>query len=138
MPEIVTFPTDDAEVAHAVYYPPANPEFAGPSDERPPLIVQVHGGPTSHVFPSLSAGTLFWTSRGFGVVDVNYRGSTAYGREFRNKLQGNWGVADVADCLNAARYLAQRGDVDARQPRSVGVPIPVVRRLLRKPPTKKQ
>jgi len=115
VPEIITFPTDDDELAHAVFYPPANPGFVGPEGERPPLIVQVHGGPTSHVFPRLSAGILFWTTRGFGVVDVNYRGSTAYGREFRNKLRNNWGVADVADCLNAARYLAQRGDADGNR-----------------------
>ena len=83
-PRIITFPTADGEVAHGVYYPPANPDFDGPDGEKPPLIVKVHGGPTSHVFPSLRPSFLYWTTRGFGLVDVNYRGSTGYGRKFRN------------------------------------------------------
>ncbi|HEX9763037.1 MAG TPA: prolyl oligopeptidase family serine peptidase, partial [Acidimicrobiia bacterium] len=109
---VITFPTGAGAVAHGVFYPPANPEFEAPDGEKPPLIVMVHGGPTSHVVPRLTAGLLYWTTRGFAVVDVNYRGSTAYGREFRNQLRENWGVTDVEDCLAAARYLAEAGEVD--------------------------
>lgn len=111
-PDIISFPTGDAEEAHGVFYPPQNPDFAAPAGEKPPLIVEVHGGPTAHVYPRLSASTLYWTTRGFAVVDVNYRGSTGYGREFRNRLQGSWGEVDVEDCLNAARFLASEGRVD--------------------------
>ncbi len=111
-PRIVTFPTGQGEVAHGVYYPPANPEFEGPVGELPPLIVEVHGGPTSHVYPRLAAGILYWTTRGFGVVDVNYRGSTGYGRAFREKLNGTWGIVDVEDALTAAHHLAAEGEVD--------------------------
>ncbi len=111
-PRIITFPTGDGEVAHGVYYPPTNPDFEGPDGERPPLIVKVHGGPTSHVVPSLRPAFLYWTTRGFGLVDVNYRGSTGYGRKFRNLLRNSWGIADVEDCLAAARYLAAEGEVD--------------------------
>lgn len=111
-PSIVTFPTGEGDEAHGVFYPPANPDFEAPEGERPPLIVEVHGGPTSHVYPRMSASTLYWTSRGFAVVDVNYRGSTGYGREFRDKLKGMWGLTDVEDCLSAATWLAERGEVD--------------------------
>ncbi|MEA1904067.1 MAG: S9 family peptidase [Actinomycetota bacterium] len=111
-PRPITFPTGDGEVSHAVFYPPANPDYTAPEGEQPPLIVQVHGGPTSHVYPTVSSNYLYWTTRGFAVVDVNYRGSTAYGREYRNRLQGNWGLVDVEDCLAAARYLADHGEVD--------------------------
>ena len=111
-PRIITFPTADGEVAHGVYYPPTNPDFDGLDGERPPLIVKVHGGPTSHVIPSLRPSFLYWTTRGFGLVDVNYRGSTGYGRRYRNLLRDSWGVADVEDCLAAARYLATEGEVD--------------------------
>jgi dipeptidyl aminopeptidase/acylaminoacyl peptidase len=115
-PRVISFPTGDGtQIAHAVYYPPANPGFEGPPAERPPLIVEVHGGPTSHVVPRLHAGYLYWTSRGFAVVDVNYRGSTAYGREFRNLLRDNWGITDVEDCLAAAQYLAEIGEADAER-----------------------
>ncbi len=111
-PQIITFPTGEGDEAHGVFYPPANPDFAPPVGERPPLIVHVHGGPTSHVYPTLSASTLFWTSRGFAVVDVNYRGSSGYGRAFRNKLRGTWGLVDVEDSIGAATFLAERGYVD--------------------------
>jgi dipeptidyl aminopeptidase/acylaminoacyl peptidase len=111
-PRLISFPTAGGETAHGVYYPPSNPDYEAPEGELPPLIVEVHGGPTSCVFPRLSVGFLFWTTRGFGVVDVNYRGSTGYGREFRQKLEGEWGVVDVDDCLAAADYLAAEGEVD--------------------------
>jgi len=111
----ISFPTGDGEIAHGIYYPPRNPEFEGPEGELPPLIVEVHGGPTSQVFPRLALSFLYWTTRGFAVVDVNYRGSTGYGREYRNRLREAWGIVDVEDCLAAARYLAQAGEVDGER-----------------------
>jgi dipeptidyl aminopeptidase/acylaminoacyl peptidase len=111
-PRPVEFPTGEGEVAHGFYYPPANPEFEPPEGERPPLIVESHGGPTSHATPALSREFLYWTSRGIGVVDVNYRGSSGYGREYRNRLRGTWGVVDTEDCVNAALHLAEQGEAD--------------------------
>jgi dipeptidyl aminopeptidase/acylaminoacyl peptidase len=112
VPEAIEFPTEQGLRAHALFYPPANPEVTGPDGARPPLIVMAHGGPTSHTTAAFSLTTQFWTSRGFGVVDVNYGGSTGYGREYRQRLNGMWGVVDLQDCVNAARYLVDRGDVD--------------------------
>ena len=114
-PELVTFPTSVDDVAHALYYAPANPDAELPSGERPPLMVFVHGGPTGSAQRRLvpGRGHRFWTSRGFAVVDVDYRGSTRYGRTYRRKLLGNWCVLDVDDAVAAARHLAARGDVDA-------------------------
>ena len=113
-PEAITFPTGPggAAVAHALYYPPANPACAGPPGERPPLLVMAHGGPTSAARRQLQLGIAYWTSRGIAVVDVDYRGSTGYGRRYRRALDGAWGVADVEDCVAAARFLADRGDAD--------------------------
>jgi dipeptidyl aminopeptidase/acylaminoacyl peptidase len=111
-PRPVQFPTGDGAVAHGFFYPPANPGFSAPEGELPPLIVESHGGPTSHATPALSREFLYWTSRGIGVVDVNYRGSSGYGRAYRNELRGTWGVADTEDCVNAARYLAEEGEAD--------------------------
>jgi len=111
-PRAIEFPTSGGETAYGFYYPPANPEFEPPEGERPPLIVESHGGPTSHATPALSREYLYWTSRGFGVVDVNYRGSSGYGREYRNKLRGTWGVVDTKDCVNAALALAEEGEAD--------------------------
>jgi dipeptidyl aminopeptidase/acylaminoacyl peptidase len=102
----------DGEVAYGFYYPPANPGFEAPEGELPPLIVESHGGPTSHATPALDLEFLYWTSRGIGVVDVNYRGSTGYGRAYRNKLRGTWGVVDTEDCVNAALHLAAAGEAD--------------------------
>jgi dipeptidyl aminopeptidase/acylaminoacyl peptidase len=113
--EPITFPTTDGQVAHALYYPPTNPDVTLPSDERPPLVVMSHGGPTSRSPNSLDLGRQVFTSRGFAVVDVNYRGSSGYGREYMRSLDGKWGVYDVDDCIAAARYLAQRGDVDDKR-----------------------
>ncbi len=111
-PESVTFPTGDGEEAHAYYYPPTNPGFTAPSSESPPLIVLSHGGPTSAASASFSLDVQFWTSRGFAVTDVNYRGSTGYGRAYRDALKGQWGVVDTEDCINAARHLVDKGLAD--------------------------
>ncbi len=111
-PRAIEFPTDGGLTAHAFFYPPANEDFVGPADERPPLIVMSHGGPTSAVSAEFDMAMRFWTSRGFAVVDVNYGGSTGYGRAYRERLNGNWGVVDTMDCINAARYLAGQGEVD--------------------------
>ncbi len=98
--------------AHGFYYAPKNPDFEGPEGERPPLIVYVHGGPTAHMSPILQLSVQFFTTRGVAVIDVNYGGSTGYGREYRDRLRGEWGVVDVEDSAGAARYLADRGDID--------------------------
>ncbi|RIK43199.1 MAG: peptidase [Chloroflexi bacterium] len=110
--QAIEFPTANGLTAHAFYYPPVNPEFSGPQGELPPLIVASHGGPTGATTPELDLSTQFWTSRGFAVVDVNYGGSSGYGREYRNRLRGNWGIVDIEDCVNAAKYLAGQGLVD--------------------------
>lgn len=112
-PRPIEFASGDGATAHAYYYPPANPDFEAPPGELPPLIVESHGGPTSHAAPSLSRERAFWTSRGFGVVDVNYRGSSGHGRGYRELLRGTWGVVDNEDCVAAARHLAAAGEVDA-------------------------
>ena len=114
-PRAIEFPTADGDVSHAFYYPPTNADFDGPEGERPPLIVVSHGGPTAHVTPALDSEFLFWTSRGIGVVDVNYRGSSGYGRAYREKLKGTWGVVDTEDCVAAARFLAETGEVDGER-----------------------
>ena len=111
-PELVEFETTEGKTAHAFYYPPRNPDFNAPEGEKPPLLVKSHGGPTAAASTALDFGIQFWTGRGFGVVDVNYGGSTGYGTEYRRRLNGAWGVVDVDDCVNAARFLAARGDVD--------------------------
>ncbi len=111
-PRAIEFATGEGETAYGFYYPPANPEFEAPVGELPPLIVESHGGPTSHATPALDREYLYWTSRGIGVVDVNYRGSSGYGREYRNKLRGGWGVVDTEDCVKAALHLAEEGEAD--------------------------
>jgi dipeptidyl aminopeptidase/acylaminoacyl peptidase len=112
MPETIHFPTTGGRTAHALYNPPRNPRFAGPDGERPPLMVLSHGGPTSSASTALDLAKQVLTSRGIAVVDVDYGGSTGYGRDFRRELLGAWGVVDVDDCVAAARFLADRGDVD--------------------------
>ncbi|MEX2394385.1 MAG: S9 family peptidase [Actinomycetota bacterium] len=102
----------EGRIAYAFYYAPKSPDVEAPEGEKPPLVVFSHGGPTGAVRPSLNLTIQFWTSRGFAVVDVNYGGSVGYGRDYRRLLNGNWGVVDVEDCVNAARYLVERGDVD--------------------------
>jgi acetyl esterase/lipase len=115
VPEPITFPTSGGAVAHGLFYPPASPECQGRNDERPPLLVFIHGGPTAAARPTLTLGVQYWTSRGFAVVDVNYRGSTGYGRAYRDALHGAWGVVDVDDCVAAATWLADRGRVDPQR-----------------------
>ena len=109
------FPTENGRTAFANYYPPHNPDFAAPPDERPPLLVKCHGGPTASASSSLSMGTQYWASRGIAVVDVDYGGSTGYGRAYRDRLAGQWGVVDVDDCANAARHAAAQGLADAER-----------------------
>jgi dipeptidyl aminopeptidase/acylaminoacyl peptidase len=111
-PRAIEFPTGGGEVAHGFFYPPANPDFVAPEGELPPLIVQSHGGPTSHATPALDREFVYWTSRGFGVVDVNYRGSSGYGRRYREGLNGTWGIVDTEDCVRAATFLAGTGEAD--------------------------
>ncbi len=111
-PEPVTFPTGDGELAHALLYPPTSGDHAGPDGELPPLVVRIHGGPTAAARPELSTSVQFWTTRGFAVADVNYRGSTGFGRRYRDLLLGAWGDADVEDCLALTRELAAQGRVD--------------------------
>jgi dipeptidyl aminopeptidase/acylaminoacyl peptidase len=115
VPRPIEFGTSGGETAYGFYYPPANADFEAPEGERPPLIVQSHGGPTSHAKPALDREFLYWTSRGFGVVDVNYRGSSGYGRVYRDALRGGWGVLDTDDCIAAARHLAARGEADGER-----------------------
>jgi dipeptidyl aminopeptidase/acylaminoacyl peptidase len=116
VPRSIAFPTEDSQAtAYALYYPPTNPDYVGPSDERPPLIVESHGGPTAMTPAQLSLDIQFWTSRGFGVVDVNYGGSSGYGRRYRARLNGRWGIVDTQDCISAARYLADQGEVDGQR-----------------------
>jgi dipeptidyl aminopeptidase/acylaminoacyl peptidase len=112
VPQPMQFPTADGETAHAIYYSPVNAACAAPPAARPPLIAISHGGPTTATNATLDLRIQFWTSRGFAVVDVNYRGSSGYGRPYRNKLRGNWGVADVADMEHAARHLVAAGLAD--------------------------
>ena len=112
LPEPVSFPGADGLTSHGFYYAPKSPDFTGPEEELPPLIVYVHGGPTAHVPPILQLSVQFFTTRGVGVVDLNYGGSTGYGREYRDRLRGRWGEVDVEDSAAVARYLAERGDVD--------------------------
>jgi dipeptidyl aminopeptidase/acylaminoacyl peptidase len=115
VPEAISFPTSGGRTAHALFYPPTNPEVSGPPEQRPPLLVLIHGGPTLAARPMLQLGTQYWTSRGFAVVDVNYGGSTGYGRSYRDQLQGTWGEVDLDDCEAAARWLAAQGRADPQR-----------------------
>jgi dipeptidyl aminopeptidase/acylaminoacyl peptidase len=113
--EPIEFPTTGGKTAFGLFYPPHNPDYAGGADERPPLLVKCHGGPTSSASSTLNLGTQFWTSRGIAVLDVNYGGSTGFGREYRERLKLSWGIVDVDDCVNGAGYLAQQGLVDPKR-----------------------
>jgi dipeptidyl aminopeptidase/acylaminoacyl peptidase len=112
IPEPIQFPMPNGRVAHALFYAPRNPAFVGPDGELPPLVVESHGGPTSNASTALDLGKQLLTSRGIAVVDVDYGGSSGYGRAYRAALHGSWGVIDVDDSVAAARFLADRGDVD--------------------------
>ena len=111
-PQAIEFPTANTLTAHGLYYPPQNPNYTAPPEELPPLLVMVHGGPTASASAALRPEIQYYTSRGIAVLDLNYRGSTGYGRAYRQQLYGNWGIADVDDSINSARYLVQQGKAD--------------------------
>lgn len=115
-PEAIRFEVEDGqggtETSHAFYHPPGNPDFEGPATERPPLIIVIHGGPSAAASSALSVDIAFFTSRGFAVLDTNYRGSTGFGRRYRQQIYGGWGVVDVADCVAGARHLIAQDKVD--------------------------
>jgi dipeptidyl aminopeptidase/acylaminoacyl peptidase len=110
--ESIEFPTAGGLTAHAFYYPPTNPNFAGSAGEKPPLVVKVHGGPTSHSKAELAMAIQYWTSRGFALLDVNHGGSSGFGRAYRERLKGNWGLVDVGDVVAGVKYLIDTGRVD--------------------------
>jgi dipeptidyl aminopeptidase/acylaminoacyl peptidase len=114
-PETIKFPTSGGKDAYAFFYPPKNKDYEGAANELPPVIVKSHGGPTAASTTALSLGIQYWTSRGFGVVDVNYGGSTGYGRDYRSRLYSSWGIVDVEDCINAAKYLVEQKRVDGNK-----------------------
>lgn len=114
-PQHLTFPSADGHRAHAFFYAPTHPDCVGPPDQKPPLMVLSHGGPTAAASTALNLRIQYWTSRGFAVLDVNYRGSTGFGRAYRERLFGHWGVADVEDCIAGAAHLADNGAVDPRR-----------------------
>jgi dipeptidyl aminopeptidase/acylaminoacyl peptidase len=111
-PEPISWDAPDGDRAHGFFYPPVSDRVATPDDEKPPLIVKSHGGPTSMSTSDFDLSIQFWTSRGFGVLDVNYGGSTGYGRAYRQRLIGSWGIVDVQDCIAGALFLAEDGKVD--------------------------
>ncbi len=115
MPQPISFPTTGRLTAYGIFYPPHNCDYMAPEGEKPPLLVLSHGGPTSAASSALSLGIQYWTSRGFAVLNVNYGGSTGYGRAYRERLNGQWGIVDVEDCVNGARYLAAQGIVDPQR-----------------------
>ena len=111
-PESLEFPTEHGLTAYGFYYPPRNQDHQAPDDERPPLLVISHGGPTAATSTVLNFSVQYWTSRGFAVLDVDYGGSTGYGRAYRERLKGQWGLVDIQDCINGARFLVDAGKVD--------------------------
>jgi dipeptidyl aminopeptidase/acylaminoacyl peptidase len=110
--QAIEFPTENGLTAYGLFYPPRNDDYRAPDGELPPVLVKSHGGPTSAASAALSLMIQYFTSRGIAVLDVNYGGSTGYGRAYRERLKGKWGVVDVDDCVNGARYLVERGEVD--------------------------
>jgi len=114
-PESIEFPTENGLTAHGFFYPPKNKDFAPPANEKPPLLVKSHGGPTAAAYALLTFNIQYWTSRGIAVLDVNYGGSTGYGTEYRRRLNGAWGIVDVDDCVNGAKFLAAEGKVDGNR-----------------------
>jgi dipeptidyl aminopeptidase/acylaminoacyl peptidase len=111
-PQPIEYPTEGNKTAHGFFYAPANADFRGPDGELPPLIVLSHGGPTGATSTALDLPLQYWTSRGFAVLDVNYGGSTGYGRAYRERLNDSWGITDIDDCVNGAKHLAEQGLVD--------------------------
>jgi dipeptidyl aminopeptidase/acylaminoacyl peptidase len=120
VPQEIEFPTENNQTAFAFFYAPVNQDYQAPATEKPPLIVRSHGGPTAATSNALSLKIQYWTSRGFAVLDVNYGGSTGYGRKYRQRLNGNWGIVDIDDCINGAKYLADRQLVDLERMTIVG------------------
>ncbi|WMV51278.1 hypothetical protein MTR67_044663 [Solanum verrucosum] len=115
-PEFIEFPTDVAgQIAYAYFYPPCNPEYNGSQEEKPPLLLESHGGPTDEAHGTLNLSIQYWTSRGWAFVDVNYGGSTGYGRAYRERLLGKWGIVDINDCCSCAEYLVDEGKVDGKR-----------------------
>ncbi len=114
-PKVVVFPTTQNRHAYAIFYLPKNKDYRPPKGELPPLIVLSHGGPTSASEAIFYFSVQYWTSRGFAVLDVNYGGSTGFGKEYRERLRGNWGVVDLDDCTNGPLYLAKTGKVDPKR-----------------------
>lgn len=115
VPQAIEFQTTGGATAHAFFYPPRNRDYAAPPSERPPVLVKSHGGPTSAASTALRLEIQYWTSRGISVLDVNYGGSTGYGRAYRERLRGRWGIVDVDDCVNGARHFIERGEVDGNR-----------------------
>ncbi|KAM3221531.1 hypothetical protein P3L10_020801 [Capsicum annuum] len=115
-PEFIEFPTDvPGQCAYAYFYPPENPDYQASHGEKPPLLLRSHGGPTAEARGCLNLSVQYWTSRGWAYVDVNYGGSSGYGREFRERLLGSWGIVDVNDCCNCAKFLVDSGRVDGER-----------------------
>ena len=115
IPKAIEFPTEHGKTSHAFFYSPQNCDYQAPDGEQPPLLVKIHGGPTAATSTALAWEIQYWTSRGFAVLDVNYGGSSGYGRAYRQRLDGQWGLVDVDDCANGARYLAEQGRVDGKR-----------------------
>lgn len=109
-PELIEFPTDiPGQNAYAYFYPPCNPIYQASKEEKPPLLLESHGGPTDEAHGTLNLGIQYWTSRGWAYVDVNYGGSSGYGRAYRERLLGSWGIVDVNDCCQCAKFLVIQG-----------------------------
>jgi dipeptidyl aminopeptidase/acylaminoacyl peptidase len=115
IPRAIQFPTEHGLTAHAFFYAPQNHDYMAPPGDRPPLLVMSHGGPTGTTSSTLNLMIQHWASRGIAVLDVNYGGSTGYGRAYRQRLNGQWGIVDIDDCVNGARYLVERGEVDGNR-----------------------
>lgn len=114
-PQTLAFPTENNLTAYAFFYPPQNQDYTASGGEKPPLLVKSHGGPTASASSTFNLKIQYWTSRGFAFLDVNYGGSTGYGREYRQRLNKQWGIVDVDDCVNGAKYLAEGGLVDGEK-----------------------
>ena len=115
VPEQIEYPTEDNRTAYGIFYAPKNKDYAAPDKEKPPLLVITHGGPTAAARTAFNINIQYWTSRGFAVLDVNYGGSTGYGRAYRERLKGKWGITDVDDVVNGALYLVQQNRVDGNK-----------------------